>query len=362
MTTQSRSLVTPALDAQAFAARATARSVHAFTLADLANDAAGGHPSQRWALSRRESGTWHGFYEADSTAEWLVVRAVLSRKGVAVLTDTTTLALTVTDGTTVANTLAEGIPDGLRADRGLVLPSGAVWMARHEALGVHLFRISLAKLRSVLTASTHWRFKLVIATGSSHYVESFTIEEASRFAIDTGDAFGQLPQSYLPRGLVVDGDPGGLPRIGATLEAAFDKSRRTYHAASVEESTPWTTSSTSYATLAGDAEPGGAAVQHVTRGRRMRDGADCRVRFRVRYKITGASTGDTATIRLHTGGGSSPYALVLADTAGTWADSNLAVGYIKTSGTDYLDTLYWSAKTTSGTLAVCARGVWDHPL
>lgn len=360
--TQPRSLVIPALDVQAFAARATARSVHPFTLADLANDAASGHPAQRWALSRRESGTFHGLYEADSTASWLVVRAVLSRKGTAVLTDTTTLTLTVTDGTSVANTLAEGIPDGLRGDRGLVLPSGAVWMARHEALGVHRFVISLAKLRSVLTASTHWRFELVVATGTTHYVESFCIEEAARFAIDTADTFGQPPQSYLPRGLVVDGDPGGLPRIGATLEAAFDRSRRTYHAASMEESTPWTTSSTSYATLAGDAEPGGTAVQHVTRGRRMRDGTDCRVRFRVRYKITGATPGDTAAIRLHTGGGSSPYALVLADTAGAWADSDLAVAYLKTSAGDYLDTLYWSAKTTSGTLAVCARGVWDHPL
>lgn len=360
--TYPRSLITPGLDVQAFASRATARSVHPFTLAELANDAAGGHVGQRWALSRRESGTFHGFYESDSTAEWLVVRAVLSRKGTAVLTDTTTLALTVTDGTSTASTLADGIPDGLRGDRGLVLPSGAVWMPRHEALGVHRWVISLAELRAVLTASTRWRLSLVVATGTTHYVESFTVEEAARFAVDTADAFGQPPQSYLPRGQVVDGNPGGLPRIGATLEAAFDRSRRTYYARSVDESTPWSTTSTSYAALSGDSEPGGASVQTITRGRRLRSGTDCRVRFRVRYRLVGATAGDTAAIRLHTGGSGSPAALVLADTAGAWADSDLGVAYLKTSGTDYLDTLYWTAKTTSGTLDVVARGVWDHPL
>lgn len=357
MTVQPRGLVTPALQAQAFAARATARSVHAFTLAELANDAASGHCAQRWCLSRVESGTWHGFYESSTTAKWLVVRAVISRKGTASLTDVSTLTLTATDGTSTASTLGHGIPDGLRGDRDLYLPSSALWAPRAEALASHRWVISLAELRAVLSASTRWRFKLVTSAGASHYVESFEIEEAARLAVDTADTFGQLPQSYLPRGLVVDGDPGGLQRIGATLEAAFDLSRRTYHASSIAEATPWTTTSTAYATLTGDAEPGGAAIKYVVRGRRMRLGTDCRVRFRVRYKTT---AGQTASIRLHTG--VSTYTLALGDTSGAWADSNVEVAYLKTSGVGYLDTIYWSAKCTGGTLSVTARTVWDHPL
>lgn len=359
MTSQSRLLTTPALDAQTFVSRATARSSHAFTLAELSNDAAGGHPAQRWALSRKSIGTWHTFWESSSVATWLLVRAVVSIKGAGSLSDTTTLTLTATDGTSTASTQAHGIPDGLRGDSTILLPIGARTAARAEVLTTRLWAVSLAELRAVLSASTLWRFKLVGTVGTAHYLESFTIEEASRFMVDTADTYGQLPQSYLPRGLVVDGDPGGLTRIGATLEDAFDLNRRTYHASSIDEAAPWTTTSTSYATLTGDAEPGGTPIKSVVRGRRMRLGTDARVRFRVRYKTTGGGDG---SIRLHTGGGSSPYTLSLPSTGGAWADSDVAVGYLKTSATDYLDTLYWSAKTTAGTLSVSARTVWDHPL
>jgi len=357
MTTQPRLLTTPVLDAQTYASRATARSVHAFTLAELANDAASGHCGQRWSLARRASGTWHAFFESDTTAAWLIVRAVVSIKGAGSLTDTTALTLTATDGTSTASTLGHGIPDGLRGDLTIFPPIGARSTSRAEILTSRMWVISLAELRAVLSAGTLWRFTLVGAVGTAHYLESFTIEEAPRLAVDTTDSYGQLPQSYLPRGLVIDGDPGGLPRIGATLEAAYDLSRRTYHATSIDEATPWTTTSGSYATLTGDAEPGGAALKYATRGRRMRGATDCRVRFRVRYRTTSSGT---ASIRLHTG--VSTYTLALADSGGAWADSDLAVGYLKTSGVGYLDTLWWDAKTTAGTLSVSARGVWDHPL
>lgn len=355
MTVQPRALVTPALQSQAFASRTTARSVHAFTLAELANDAASGHCGQRWCLSRRTTGVYHGFYEADSSASWLIARAVVSIKGAGSLSDTTTLTLTATDGTTVANTLAEGIPDGLRGDRPLLVPLGARG-GRVDIFNVQQWAISLEELRASLGASTRWRFTLDATVGTAHWLESFQIEEAARLAVDTGEAFGALPQTFLPRGQVIDGATG-LQRIGATLEAAFDKNRRTYHATSIDEATPWTTTSGSYATLTGDAEPGGAAIRSVVRGRRMRSGTDCRVRFRVRYKTT---SGGDGSLRLHTG--ASTYSLTLPSTGGSWADSDLAVAYLKTSSVDFLDTLSWSAKVTAGTLSVCARTVWDHPL
>lgn len=356
MTRQARTLVTPVLAAQTFAARATARSSHPFTLAELANDAAGGHVGQRWSLARRATGVFHSFYESDSNASWLIARAVVSIKGAGSLSDMTTLSLTATDGTSTASTQAHGIPDGLRGDIPILVTIGAR-TSRAELLTPRMWAISLDELRARLGASTLWRFSLDASVGLAHYLESFVLEEAPRLSVDTADRFGQLPQSYLPRGVIRNGDPSGLQRIGATLEAAFDRSRRTYHALSVDEALPWHTSSGTYATLSGDAEPGGAAISHVVRGRRMRAGVECRVRFRVRYRTT---SGGTASIRLHTGAGT--YSLALADTGGAWADSDVAVGALKTSAVDRLDTIWWDAKTTAGTLSVSARTVWDHPL
>lgn len=357
MTRQARSLSTPTLEAQAFAVRSTARSAHAFTLAELANDAAGGHVGQRWSLARRSTGVFHGFYESESTAAWLVARAVVSIKGAGSLSDTTTLTLTATDGTSTASTQAHGIPDGLRGDLPIFTPLGTRERSREAVLTPRLWVISLEELRARLGASSLWRLTLDASVGLGHYLESFTLEEAPRLVVDTSEAFGQLPQSYLPRGQVVDGDPSGLQRIGATLEAAFDLSRRTYHAMSADEALPWHTTSGSYAAMSGDAEPGGASIVTVVRGRRMRSGVACRVRFRARYRTT---SGGVGSLRLHTGEGT--YTLALPSTGGAWADSDVQTAYLKTSGVDRLDSIWWDASTTAGTLSVCARGVWDHPL
>lgn len=356
MTRRARMLTTPVLPAQTFAARATARSAHPFTLAELVNDAAGGHVGQRWSIARRDTGVFHAFYEADSTATWLIVRAIVSIRGAGSLADWTTLTLSVTDGTSTATTQAHGIPDGLRGDIPIFTPLGSRELAREAVLTPRMWVVSLAELRAHLGASSLWRFTLSATVGAAHYLESFTLEEAPRLAIDTDDAFGQLPQNYLPRGQVIDGATG-LSRIGATLAASFDRSRRTYHASSVADSLPWQTTSATYAALTGDSEPGGAAIATVVRGRRLRSGVPCRVRFRCRYRTT---SGGVGSLRLHSGVGT--YTLALPSTGGAWADSDVETAFVKTSSVDRLDAIWWDALTSAGTLSVCARGVWDHPL
>lgn len=356
MTTQARALITPELDLQAFASRATARSSHAFTLAELANDAAGGHLAQRWTLSRIETTTRHWFFESDSSARFLTVRAAISRKGATwVLGDGVVFTLTITDGTNTANTLAEGIPDGLRGDRLPIGPApSAHYEGRLQSLGVTQWTLDLDTLAATLTASTLWRFTLAVVVDATTYLESFQIEQAARLLVDTADSYGVLPHSFLPRGVVRDGD-SGLQRIGATLEAAYDKSLRTYHAMSRDEATPWTTTSASYATMGNDTEPGGAARAWVVRPRRMKSaGGQCRVRFVVRYKST-----DNGAVRLTTG--VSTYAVALASSAGAWADAAVTTAYLDTSAGDYLDALQWHAKVDSGTLSVSARVVFDYP-
>lgn len=358
MTSRPRSLGAPVLDLGAFAARATARSSHAFTLADLADEAAGGHPSQRWTLPRVESGVWSGFYESDSVARFLVVRAVAGLKGGSWSGGpNVTLALTITDGTNVANTLVEGIPDGLRGEALSAPPSAEA--SRLRGVGRSRWVLDLDTLRGVLSAATRWRFELT-TVATSAYLESFVVEEAPRFIIDTGDTYGQLPEDYLPRAFVVDGDHG-LQRIGATLEAAYDLSLATYHSMARDEGDPWTTTSTSFAAMTADSEPGGAAIRYESRARVLRGSTRDRVRFALRYRTVGMTPGDTASVRLNTGASGSPFVAVLPNTSGAWTDCSTKTAYLDTSDPSRLDTLTWEAKTDSGTLEVSARTVWRHP-
>lgn len=362
MTSRSRLLVTPAIEAQTFASRATARASHPFTLAELVDDAASGHCGQRWTLSRKGSGTYHGFYESSSTAEWLIVRASVSRKGTWTYGAGAELVLTATDGTHTASSLADGIPDGLRGGVVHTPSPDALSFPRSRTVGTVRWAINLATLRGVLTSSTTWRFKLVATVGATAYLEHFQIEEAPRLIVDTAEAFGQLPLDYLPRGVIQDGATG-LQRLGVTLEHAFDKSLRTYHSACRPEASPWSTTSAVYAPLAQDTEPGGVAISHVVRGRKMRGTQDCRVRLHLRYRTVGMTLiTDKAFVRLYTGGSGSPYTATLTDTAGAWTDATPLTAYIKTSAGDYLDSLHFGAKTDSGTLEVSARTILDYPV
>lgn len=357
MTSRARALGAPTLDLQAFAARATARSSHPFTLADLADDAAAGHPSQRWALSRRESGTWSWFHESNSVARFLIVRAAASIKGSSWTgSNGVDLTLTATDGTATANTDVEGIPDGLRGETLYVPPTTG--LNRLSALGRGRWVIDLDTVRGVLGAATRWRWDLATSAADA-YLESWTVEELPRWLIDTADSYGQLPEDYLPRGHVVDG-ARGLPRILATLEDAVDLSLATYHATSRDPATPWSTTSATFAALAQDEESTGVAAKFAVRPRALRGSTADRVRFAVRYRTTGMSSpSHTASVRLVTG--VSSYAAVLADTAGAWADCASVEAYVKTSDASRLDTISWEGKTESGTLQVSARTVWRHP-
>lgn len=359
MTAHPRNLNAPVLEAQTFATRRTARASHGAALADLAADAAGGHLGQRWTIARVEATVRHWFFESASNARFLDALAVVGNKGSTWTDgDAVTLALTITDGTTVANALVDGIPDGLRGDRDLAPAPIASYAARHRSFTVHRWTLDLDTIRGVLGASTRWRLTLTVTCDATCYLESFQVTELPRFVVDSADTYGQPPQDYLPRAPVVDG-AAGLQRVGATLEAAYDGSLRTYHAAGRDEGAPLSTTSATYAVLSGDSEPGGAAVQYVTRPRKMKGTASARVRFRCRYRITGGGGAATGGLRLTTG--VSTYDLALTDTSGAWADSGVEAARLKTDGTDSLDSLSWKGKTSAGTLEISAITVWDYP-
>ena len=355
MTTSPRSLVTPRLDAQVFASRATARASHPAALAELATDAAGGHVGQRWTLGRIETGVYSWFFESATNGKFLdVLTTVALKGGTWSASDAVTVTLTITDGTTTASS-STYVPDGLRGDRDLSPAPTSGVTPRLWSATQHRWTLDLDAIRATLTASTLWRLTIDVAADATVYLEHWQVTEVPRFLVDSADAYGQPPHHYLPRGIVRNGATG-LPRIGATLEAAFDTSLRTYHARAVAEAAPLTTTSASYGSLAGDDEPGGAACSWIVRPRRMRGDTQARVRFRCRYKTSGASGGD-----LKLASGVSSYTVTLTATSGAWADCTATTAYLLTSGADYVDTLTWRAKVAAGTLSISTLTVWDYP-
>lgn len=355
-------LETPIVLAQAMPSRATTRASHPFTLADLIDDAAMGHPGQRLTFTRTTGGTFHGFYQPTIGPKYLVCRACVLRRGTYSPGDGVTYDLSVTDGTTTISSSSSTIPAGLKTD--LIQYPGAVGLGtRFGSAAYPEWYLSISDLVAAgLSSSAVWRFTLVVVCGGTAASEVFTVEEVSRFLTDDSEAIGQVPQDFLPRGQIIDG-AHGTERMLVTLREAMYSGLRTYHQRAVDPSTPWSTTSGTWGCWSGDTEAGTTPLKWKVPVRKMRgasaDGA--RALWAVRYRITGASAGQKGHVRIVTGGTSSPYQIDLPDITGSWADSPTGALYLSTSVTDRIDTLYFEATTDGGTLDLCARTVWDYP-
>ena len=272
MTTRSRDLTTPALYSQTRPSRGTVQASQSAALAELANDAAGGHPAQRATVLRTIGGTYHCFIWPDTTAIYYAVRVTASWKTAPVF-NASSVTLAVTDGTTTVGPGASVyLPRNLLAP---ILPglSGAR-LDDFETREVYVQRDSL--VAAGLSPSVPWRFTFVVTT-SATYVEAVEIAEVSRFAVDTADTYGADPQYYQPRRIIDD----NVVAIGATLEAAYDLQRRTYHAVSLDQGAHDDVTSGTYAPIPGSQlESAGVASRWQVRPRLM--GGVPEVQFGVR--------------------------------------------------------------------------------
>lgn len=359
MSTQPRSLTTPSLEAQTFAVRRTCRASHPHALADLANDAAGGHPAQRATITRTTGGTFQLFYQPTTVARFLRMTATVAQNGSSYTAGhAATFDLSVSDGTTSVASSDASIPYGLKADVGhrpaavglFWTVSGANeltwWLDVDELVGAGL------------DASLLWRLQVVIACGATVAVELLQLEEAPRMLVDTAESWGQIPTDYQPRSIIQSG-ASGLPRIGTTARVARVEGLRTYHALVVPQSAPWTITSTSFAAMPGDTESAGVARKWIVRARKIRGTvSECRARYVIRYRNLSMSGADKATVRLYTGAATASYDLDLTDLSGAWVTSSTRTIYLPVSGDA---TLYWEAKVTAGTCEIVARPVWDYP-
>jgi hypothetical protein len=344
MTTRHRDLTTPALYSQTRPSRGTAQASQSAALAELANDAAGGHPAQRATVLRNEGGTFHCFIWPDTTAIYYAVRITVVWKVTPTLRNEATVTLQVTDGTTVVGPGASPyLPRDLQFDHYPGV-SGAR-LSDFRTREVYVQRDSL--VAAGLSPSVPWRFTFVVTT-SGTYVEAIEIAEVSRFATDTADTYGADPDYYLPRSIIDD----NVVSIGATLEAAYDLQRRTYHAVSLDDGAHDDVTSGTYAPIPGSQlESVGVASRWEVRPRLM--GGVPEVQFGVRYRTTGAHTGG---VQITTGAGT--YTLALPTTSGAWVDDFTGVGYLAQAATDEI---HWDAFSSAGTLHITSYWIVETP-
>lgn len=343
MTTRSRDLTTPALYSQTRPSRGTAQASQSSALAELANDAAGGHPAQRATVLRTVGGTYHCYIWPDTTAIYYAVRVTASWRTAPVF-NASSVTLAVTDGTTTV-----GPGASVYLPRNLLAPihpgvSGAR-LDDFETREVFVQRDSL--VAAGLSPSVPWRFTFVVTT-SATYVEAIEIAEVSRFATDTADTYGADPDYYQPRSIIDD----NVVAIGATLEAAHDLQRRTYHAVSLDEGAHDDVTSGTYAPIPGSQlESAGVASRWQVRPRLM--GGVPTVQFGVRYRTTGMHTGG---VRITTGAGT--YTLTLPTTGGAWVDDFTGVGYLAQTTTDEI---YWEAFSSASSLSITSYWIVETP-
>jgi hypothetical protein len=344
MTTRHRDLTAPALYSQTRPSRGTAQASQSAALAEIANDAAGGHPAQRATVLRNADGTYCCYIWPDTTAIYYAVRVTASWKTAPVF-NASSVTLAVTDGTTtVGPSTSPYLPRDLLAP---IHPgvSGAR-LDDFETREVYVQRDSL--VAAGLSPSVPWRFTFVVTTVAT-YVEAIEIAEVSRFAVDTADLYGADPQYYQPRRIIDD----EVVAIGATLEAAYDLQRRTYHAVSLDEVAghDHVTSGT-YAPIPGSQlESVGVATRWEVRPRLM--GGVPEVQFGVRYRTTGSHTGG---VQITTGAGT--YTLALPTTSGAYADLFTGVGYLAQATTDEI---HWDAFSSAGTLSIASYWIVETP-
>lgn len=362
MTTVSRRLGTARLVASAFAVGSTARSSHGRTLAELCNDAASGHPAQRMAFSRAVvSGVWHTYWRPNQVPRFLRVQVLFtSPVTISPTSGGAAVALEIDDGTTTVPVTDPAIPAGL--DGSPAYRSGYA-SSNNTRLGAGNMQTWYLDTDALVTAglsrtASWWRFEWALTLGTDAEIESLVVDELPRWLVDDAADFGQIPTVYFAGGLIVDGTPNGLQRLYETARVGLVDGVSTYHCLGRPEADAWTITSTSFATFGGsDEETAGVAARYEVRPRQMRP-VKPRVRFLVRYQITGASPGDTATVRLTTGDGNHDVTLT---TLGSWAESAWTTARLdKTGG---LDEITWTAKVSNGasTLRISARVVIDYP-
>lgn len=343
MTTENRSPSCPALDAQTFATRFTARSAHARALAAVVNSAALDHPSQRCTITRTTGGVYRTLYQPSELVRYLQIRLTVARVGTYTAGHGVRITLSVTDGAVTVSTTPQ-IHAELDASPATTEYGGGLVSARLGEMGAARWYLDVRGLVAAgLNASAVWTLKWSITCDATAAVEMLQVEEVTRFSVDTADGGGALIGDYLTR-RAIKGGARAVERLEATARRGYLYSLRAYHHVAAPEAAPATISgSTSFVSVPSPwADGAGAEAEWEVRPRRIKTTSDeCPIRFGCWYATAGAFG---ATLRLLTGASGSPFDLTLPGTSGAIALVTTGAGFLDTSASPMRDTLRWQAK------------------
>lgn len=355
-----RILSTPRMETRTTATGRTARGLHGFTLADLINDAASGHPAQRATVPYQggvTGGIFRMLYQPTPVAKYLHLRwCVLDTLAFA-------FKVSITDGTSTIPSTDARLPAGLDADEAFysALGTSATSPLTQWQGATYWQRVldvdALTTGSPALSTTLPWTITVDV-TGGSGTMDGMTLEELPRWLNDGTETLGVEPPLFQPRGVIQDG-ASGVSRMWQTLRYAYSHGLRTYHHLALEESLAATTTSTVYASIPGaQEESAGVPRPWEVRPRIMRGTAlaSCPVKWGVAYRTLGAHG---ANVQITTGEGT--YEVNLAATSGAWALDTSGTGYLSTAtGTD---TLTWEAvvKDPAETLEIATFWVVDDP-
>lgn len=345
--TTPRRLNAPVLWSQPRASLRTAQASHASDCADLSNDGATGHVGQRATVGRLgTSCVVHCFWHPVTTARFLEVAVTVAPQGTWAAPDDVTIALSINDGTTNVAATALTIPSPFRTGTNTHQPGN--YLGRIGALRRVVGHLDRTALDATLNATVPWRLTFTLTIDATVAVDAIEVSEVARFAIDTAEAYGDIPSTYMPRGVITN----ALSRTLATQEVGFDLNRRTYLHLALDDAAPDEVTAAAWAAIPGSqSESAAVAIPWLVAPRRI-DGTTP-VLFGVRYRTSTATAGD---VRITTAAGT--YTLALPGTSGVWTDIFTGAATLADAATD---TITWQAQVGAGNLKFATYWVCDAP-
>jgi hypothetical protein len=266
-----------------------------------------------------DTGTLTWSYTRTTQARYLCVRAILStiNAGTTPSSDTATLSLSLTDGTTMVSSSDSMIPRGWGGELHVVPLS--LLAGRQNEIQVVGY-LDLDEAAADLTASADWSVSVDVVIGGNTRIHILHAWEVPGFAIDDGVlGRGVLLGSYQRDQEVVD-TPVGCEELIRQDDYAVTQQRTILSTAwrqQVADSTETPSCAlTSYGAVS-LLDEGGSVGSFRTVARALpTPGAHVPIRFRVLYRMTGGTT-ETAQVRLDTGAGG-PWATSALTYTTTW--------------------------------------------
>lgn len=358
MTTARVLEVVPFVSPDAYETGRTVRAAHGVDLANLANFAALGHPSQVLHFGKiLDEGTYSAYFTPlPGVVDYLVLAGWLQFK----IYDTgATCNLTIKVYDLSGNSYSAPAPfDGTFEFRpGRDVPRND---AATSIQGI--FSVDAMVAAGLDTSDDSWRFEVdvnytvpyVPLVGPHIILDGLTVFELPRRTVNTADPYGVLPGAFLPLAPIVD--VGQVQGVLKALEGAYNSSLRTYLSLAVSEENGalYTTQGAVDGSLDNLEETGTTPITFWCRPRYLR-GTTSRFRFQVRYKVNG----DDAEVKITTAAGS--YTITLVDSGGAWADSTVGTGYFTCTGPGDTDSMVVTGSAVAGACTLSAITVWEYP-